>query len=213
MVNTELWLIISLSIVMGLVLLLPFFVKKVEEELEIFLFIMGILTVSLSGLWSFSLLHEMFIEPIKITIAVLLAGIIFRGIRSKIKKWVNAAMKRIGFAPLIFFIICGLGLLSSIITAIIAALILVEIISAFKLNRKHEIKMVIITCFAIGLGAVLTPLGEPLSTIAVAKLKGDPYHADFFFLVRLLGIWIVPAVIGLGIFGALLIKTCLFSRP
>ncbi len=206
MENNGLWLIIFLSIVMGLVLLLPFFSKKVERELEIFLFIMGILTVTISGLLSFSLLHEMIVEPIKITIAVLLAGIIFRSIRPRIKNWINKAVKKVGFAPLIFLIIFGLGLLSSIITAIIAALILVEIISIFKLDRNVEIRMVIITCFAIGLGAVLTPLGEPLATIASAKLKGAPYHAGFFFLANLLGVWVIPAVAGLSIFGALIIK-------
>ena len=36
------FIIIGLFILMGLVLVLPFFVKRVEEELEIFLFIMGI---------------------------------------------------------------------------------------------------------------------------------------------------------------------------
>lgn len=206
MLNNELWLIISLLAVMGVVLLLPFFSRRVEEELEIFLFIMGILTVTISGLWSFSLLHEMLIEPVNITIAVLLAGIIFRSIRTKMREWVYAAVKHIGITPFIFLVICGLGLLSSVITAIIAALILVEITGIIKLNRNSEIRMVVITCFAIGFGAALTPLGEPLSTIAVAKLKGAPYYADFLFLLKLLGVWIIPGVIGLGITGALLIK-------
>jgi len=206
MENAELWLITSLSIIMGLVLLLPFFIKKVEEELEIFLFIMGLLTVSLSSLWSFSLLYEMLIEPIKISLAVLLAGIIFRSVRTRLKNWINKAIKKIGFTPLIFLVICILGLLSSVITAIIAALILVEIVTIIRLERKIEIKMVIITCFAIGLGAVLTPLGEPLATIAIAKLKGEPYYANFFFLANLLGLWVVPAVVGLSALGAFLIK-------
>jgi predicted cation transporter len=48
-------------------------------------------------------------------------------------------------------------------------------------------------------GAALTPTGEPLATIAVSKLRGPPHNADFLFLARLLGLWIVPAVILLGI--------------
>jgi predicted cation transporter len=96
-----------------------------------------------------------------------------------------------------FLVVVVLGLLSSVITAIIAALILVEIVSAMKLHRKTEVRIVIIACFAIGLGAVLTPLGEPLATIAIAKLKGPPHNADFFFLLRMLAVWIIPPVFAL----------------
>jgi predicted cation transporter len=50
----------------------------------------------------------------------------------------------------------------------------------------------------------LTPLGEPLATIAIAKLKGEPYHADFFFLLRLLGKWVIPPVLVLGVLATFL---------
>ena len=99
-----------------------------------------------------------------------------------------------------FGFVVGLGLLSSFITAIIAALVLAEIVSALHLPRKSEARLVVIACFSIGLGAVLTPLGEPLATIAIGKLKGEPYNADFFFLLRLLGTWVIPLVLGLGVF-------------
>jgi predicted cation transporter len=94
--------------------------------------------------------------------------------------------------------------LSSVITAIIAALILAEVISTLRLHRSLEVRIVIIACFAIGLGAVLTPIGEPLSTIAVSKLRGEPYHADFFYLLKLLGKWVVPLVLLLGVLPAFL---------
>jgi predicted cation transporter len=88
-----------------------------------------------------------------------------------------------------------LGLLSSIITAIIAALFLVEIVTALRLNRDTEINLVIIACFAIGLGAALTPVGEPLSTIVI-KTK---LQEDFWYLFYQIGKYIIPGVIGLGI--------------
>ena len=195
----EIWLISGLSTIMGLVLLLPFFSKKVEEELEAFLLVMGILSVSISKLWSWHLLHETLYEPIKITVVVLLAGFVFRMLKPKIEQFTNSVIARFGCNFLIFFLVVGLGLLSSVITAIIAALVLVEVISILNLSRSSEVKIVIIACFAIGLGAVLTPVGEPLATIAIAKLKGEPYHADFFFLFRLLGKWIIPAVLVMGV--------------
>ena len=80
--------------------------------------------------------------------------------------------------------------LTSLITAIIAALLLVEIINALDIERQYKINLNIAACFAIGLGAVLTPIGEPLSTIAVSKMNGD-----FWYLLRLIGVYILPGVI------------------
>jgi predicted cation transporter len=55
----------------------------------------------------------------------------------------------------------------------------------------------------VGLGAGLTPLGEPLSTILVQKLAGPPYTAGFLFPLQTLGIYIIPGVVAISIFGAL----------
>jgi predicted cation transporter len=197
-------IIISLFILMGLVLLLPFLSKRVEEELEIFLFIMGIVSVSISGLWTKHILYEAIKEPIEISLTVLLAGLMFRFLRMRIKHWTQAVTTRLGHGPFIFILVAGLGLVSSIITAIIAAVILAEIVTFLKYDRKYEIRLVIIACYAIGLGAVLTPLGEPLATIAVSKLKGTPHQADFYYLFQLLGYWVIPAIVGLGLWAAFL---------
>ena len=197
-------IIIGLFILMGLVLVLPFFVKRVEEELEIFLFIMGIVSVSISGLWTGHIIIKAIKEPIAISLTVLLAGLIFRFLRIRIRDWTQAAITRMGHGPFIFILVAGLGLISSLITAIIAAVILAEVITFLKFDRKYEIRLVIIACYAIGLGAVLTPLGEPLATIAVSKLKGAPHYADFLYLFRLLGLWVIPAVVGLGLWAAFL---------
>lgn len=204
--QSELWLIGGLGTIMGLVLLMPFLSKRVEAELEAFLLIMGVLSVTVSKLWSWRLVHEAILDPIKITLAVLVAGFLFRLIRPKLNKWTSSIAAQFGYGTLMFLVVVVLGFLSSVITAIIAALILVEVVSAMKLHRKTEVRIVIIACFAIGLGAVLTPLGEPLATIAVAKLKGEPHHANFFFLFRMLAEWIIPAVIALGIIATFLEK-------
>jgi predicted cation transporter len=84
-----------------------------------------------------------------------------------------------------------------VITAIIAALLLVEIVSALKLDRKTMVNLTIIACFAIGLGAALTPIGEPLSTIVIKTKMNE----SFFYLVDLLGIYIIPGVLAFGIIG------------
>ena len=197
--NHEYLVLGGLAIVMGVVLLGPFLHKKIEEELETFLFIMGIVSVSISRLWSWHLIHEAIVTPIEISLAVLVAGLGFRAIRPKLHKWTDKAVQKFGYSPILVALVAGLGLLSSVITAIIAALILAEVVSALKMSRKFEIKIIVVACFAIGLGAALTPIGEPLATIAVQKLKGEPYNAGFFFLLKLLGYWIIPLIIGLAV--------------
>ncbi len=206
MVHLAPFIVKGLTVVVTLTLILPFSVKKVEEELEIFLFIMGVSAVTISGMWSTHLIMEALHEPIMISLAVLVIGFAFKSIRKHLKNWLNWLIAKCGIRLSMFFIVMFLGLGSSILTAIISALVLAEIISILKLEKKSQIKTVVYACFAIGLGAALTPIGEPLSTIAVAKLKGPPHNADFFFLLKNLGIWIVPGVIVSAIMCALSVK-------
>ncbi|MBI4656126.1 MAG: DUF1646 family protein [Elusimicrobia bacterium] len=201
--NSEYLIIAGLAVIMILTLALPFSVKKIEEELEIFLFLMGISAVTISRKWSWRLVKESLTEPIGISLAVLITGLIFKGIRRHLKAWLNRLIAKIGLPGTIFIVICFLGLGSSVFTAIISSLILAEIITILKLDRKYEVSVVIYACFAIGLGAALTPLGEPLSTIAIAKLKYPPHDAGFFYLLKLIGIWVVPGVLFIAFFASL----------
>ena len=199
-------LMIGLLLIFFVVLLGPFLNKKIESNLEAFLFAMGVISATFSSVWNYEIIHEGFVAPINITLAVLGAGVLFHYLRASI----DHAMRRVLITVPLSAVVCSgiiiLGLLSSIISAIIAALLLVEFITVLPLHRHAEINLTIIACFAIGLGAALTPLGEPLSTIVVSKLGGEPYHADFFYLAKLLGLYVVPAVIILGIAGIFLVQ-------
>lgn len=202
--------IASQILILVLVLILPLTVHRIEKNLEIFLFVMGILSSTISHffgpekIWSLHIVKEALLEPVKITVAVVCAGYIFNRYREKITKKITHVEQKLGPHFFAFFFIFFLGLLSSIITAIIAAIVLVEIINALHLERRFEINLTIIACFAIGLGAVLTPVGEPLSTIATAKLKGQPYNAGFLFLFKHMWYFVIPGVILSGIIGAFL---------
>lgn len=198
---------IGLFIILAVVLIAPFSVKVIEEELEIFLFVIGCIVITITSQWSIPLIKEALIEPLKITLAVFVAGFLFRASQKSIARNVNKIADAIGVRLFAFLIIVMLGLLSSVITAIIAALVLVEIVSHLTLERKDEVLLVILACFCIGLGAALTPIGEPLSTIAIAKLKGIPYQADFLFLFRHLGLFIILGVILFGLLGAILVSS------
>lgn len=200
----EIFVLTGLAAIMGMVLLLPFTVRWVEEELEAFLLIMGILAVTTSGRWSLHLAKESITEPLLITAAVFLFGYLFRmgrkTIQDRVSSWVQAA----GQPLFVFLLVVGLGLISSVITAIMGALVLVEVISSLKWDRKRERTVVILACYSIGLGAALTPIGEPLSTIATSKLAGPPHNAGFLFLAKLLWPWIISGVAVLGAFAVFL---------
>jgi predicted cation transporter len=205
----------GLGLIFLIVLLGPFLIKKIEHNLEVFLFSMGVLavtvnsvflkasseaTVSAEGslpLWNFHLIEKALVDPIEISLAVLVAGLVFHYGRGHIRTLMEKILARIPLKIVVFAVIILLGLLSSVITAIIAALLLVEIISALRLNRKTMVNLTIIACFAIGLGAALTPIGEPLSTIVIKTKMNE----SFFYLFDLLGIYIIPGVLAFGIIG------------
>jgi len=212
---------IGLFAIVLIVLVGPFMVRKIEHNLEAFLFVMGVLAVTIAGFesravleaigynheqiaevgWNMKLIMEAAMEPVikGIVPAVLVAGLLFHYGRDKAQRAMSSILDKVSLKVVVFLMVVLLGLASSVITAIISALLLVELVNCMPLDRQTKINLVIIACFSIGLGAVLTPVGEPLSTIAVTKLQGDPYNAGFFFLFNQLAIYIIPGVLALGL--------------
>jgi predicted cation transporter len=184
---------LGLGLVLVSVLLGPVLVGPIERNIEIFFLAAGTLAALIAGQFGPSLIHASLTEPIALTLAVLGFGAIARALKP-VLDCTASNITSIASARWIYFtVIVVLGLLSSVITAVIAALVLVEIIALLGLDRGSEIVAVVLGCFAIGLGAALTPLGEPLSTIAVAAL-----HVDFWYLVRLLGPLVIGGILLLG---------------
>ncbi|MBQ4494021.1 MAG: DUF1646 family protein [Elusimicrobiaceae bacterium] len=186
---------VFLTLIVIAALFVPFLWHKAEEELEIFLFCLGLLAATASQVWSWSLIKHTLAHPIAISLAVLITGILFNYFKDKITYAVEYCSEKFGLKKTIFAIVVLLSFLSSIITAIIAALILCEVVASLRLNKKDSLKVIIMGCFGIGLGAVLTRIGEPLSVIVIDKLSGAPHYAGFFFLSKLLWPYIVPAIL------------------
>ena len=88
--------------------------------------------------------------------------------------------------------------ISSVITAIVGALVLVEVVGLLRLAGEKRVRVTVAGCFAIGMGAVLTPLGEPLSTLAARALD-----LDFMGLFHLLAPWVFPGVLASSIVAGL----------
>lgn len=186
---------VLLSSLIAVVLFLPLTVHKVEENLEAFLFLCGAFAVTVSKMWSGHLVLTALEDPIKITLAVLIAGLLFRKFNKNIQHLTHWAVKKIGLRWTLFLIVFLLGVTSSLITAIIAALILAEVAVMLPLERKGRIKLVTFSCFSIGMGAVLTSIGEPLGTVVLSKLAGEPHNADFFFLIDHLGWFVLGGIL------------------
>ena len=76
----------SLIIILILVLFVPFLSKTVERNLEVFLFLMGVATVLVSHVLDSTLLIKVLNDPLKITFAVLIAGLLFKWFQTPIEK-------------------------------------------------------------------------------------------------------------------------------
>ncbi|MEM1619289.1 MAG: DUF1646 family protein [Fervidicoccaceae archaeon] len=211
---------VFLTFILCLVLVLPLRVHVIEKNLEYFFALMGLLSIGgvyTLGLVSSELLDEVFShalfspvsiggKPIGITQVVLLAGLAFGVLGEKFYSAISNASRRLGLPLLVFVVVLALGLSSSLISAIVASVVAAEILRGLPVGDEKKRRIAVVACFSIGAGAALTPVGEPLSTIAVSKLSGEPYHAGFWFLVDLLGPIIVPLILGLSIYAAFIAR-------
>ena len=184
-----------LTLLILLVLFLPLCVRKIEENLELFLFGCGVTAVTLSHTWSWPLMISAAEDPIKITLAVLVAGLLFRYFNKHLQKLVHTAVHSLGLSWTLFLTVLLLGLTSSLMTAIIAALVLAEVAGLLPLAREERVKLAVLACYAIGMGAVLTAIGEPLGTVVISKLKDAPHYAGFFFLIQHVGWYVLGGIL------------------
>jgi predicted cation transporter len=202
------YIVAGLSLVTLAVLVLPFVVKFIEHNLELFFLASGVATVTISGLWSWNIVKEALkaplvigSTPIGIFQVVLVVGLLMYYFNKPIYRGILYVVNRLGYKLFVFLVILVLGLLSSLMSVILAAVLLSEILLCLPIKRTDKIKFAVVACFAIGLGAVLTPLGEPLSTILVYKLSGPPYYAGFTYPLTTFAPYVIPGVIIIAIFG------------
>lgn len=205
-------MVIGLATVVILVLILPFRIKRIEENLEPFFLVMGVIAVTISGLWSWELIKEALKAPViigevpvGIFQVVLVFGLLVHYFNRVFQNRITFVASKLAPKIFIFLLIAVLGLVSSILSVIVTACILSEVVAAIPYARDDKIKIVVFACFAAGLGACLTPVGEPLATILVQKLSHPPYNADFLFPMQTFGAYIIPGVIAIATFGSIYI--------
>lgn len=200
LVDGDLVLYALISILVA-ILVAPLVSRRVEENLEIFFLVMGLVASIISGSFGAKLLLEALKTPVVIHDiplgifqAVLISGLLFERYRERLRVFFT----RLGYRslPAVYAsMVLLLGFGSSVISAIVASAIIAEVARTIGLPQRSRTILLVLPAYSIGVGAALTPLGEPLSTIAIAKLSGEPYHADFLFLTRLLWDYVLAIVL------------------
>ncbi len=140
---------ILLLVILILIFILPLVVKKVEENLEVFLFIMGVLATAAAGSAGEleggygALVNEIFsnVYMYIIVAIVLVGGFLFKALSKNMHSGVRKTLEKIPIEGFVFLFTVLLGLLSSVITAIVASLVLVEIVNVLPLDRSAKVKV------------------------------------------------------------------------
>lgn len=193
-------MIYTLASILVVVLVAPFVSKRVEKNIEAFFLVMGIVASLVSGSFGLPLLLEAFKAPLTvhgipvgIFQVVLIAGILFERYRASVRRALSGSPipGPVLFSAMVF--LTGIG--SSVISAISASAVVAEILRTMGVPRRARAGLAVAAAYSIGIGAALTPLGEPLSTIVVQKLSGPPHNADFFFLARILWDYVLAGVV------------------
>ncbi len=212
---------VVLFILLGLILILPATVRIVEENLEFFLFCVGLAAGAVTGViwrpevWIEALREPIMIHgvPIGIFQVVLIAGLIAYFLRHRFEILILKIMKSRHAYLLLGLLTFILGMLSSVISVIVASVLLSEVALLLRIERKYKVLYCIYSCYALGVGAVLTPVGEPLATIIVSKLKTAPYYTGPGFLFSNFWYIAIPLVVLFSVLSAYVIKKGHASAP
>ena len=205
---------IGLGLLTLFVLLLPFTSSWVQKNLEAFFLLMGVIAVSVSRSWNWNLALDALRTPLVsdtiwfgIFQIVLIFGLLAHIYRHQICTISTLLYNKLHPRVYIFSLVAVLGYSAAIISLPVAAIILSESLLVMSISRKDKVKLAVFTCFAMGLGSSLTPIGGPQAAILAGRLSGAPYHAGFSFLWLNFWQYIVPGVLGLAS------VACLYIRP
>ena len=196
--SAALWKNIILGIIAINLLVWPFRSRWVESHLELFLLGVGAAAVTVSGGWNVDFLYRTLKDPVVVAFVVLVVSVIFNNYSRYIFRVLFMFFKRLDPRYSFALLVLVLGMTSSVISVTVSALVLAEVLKVVNLEHRTAVCITVFACYAIGLGAVLTPMVEPMGLVIYHVLNGSPYHADFFFLLRHFFGWIFPGVLVLA---------------
>jgi predicted cation transporter len=175
----------------------PIVFAPLEHNLEGYCFALGMIAATVDHRWQWEVVRKAAMAPIPITVTVIGAGLIFGALRPVLDRGFSSLRKLLPRSLLALLMVFGIGLLSSVITAVVAALMLVEAVGLMGLRPNERARVVVLGCFAIGLGSALTPIGGPLATLAATAM-----NLKFDELFAVLWLWVAPALIAVSLLAA-----------
>jgi predicted cation transporter len=181
-----------------LLLIGPGVSRAIEEHIELFFLAVGLLAMTLAGAWRWDVASRAAALPLWITLTVIVADVIFgraRGLMDRSLGWMRERVDRPFLCGGAVFVI---ALLSAMLTSIVAALMLAEVVELMRLGPRARVRVTVAGCFAIGLGSSLTPLGGPLSTLAASGLG-----MGFGGLFAMLAPYVLPGMLACAIVAGL----------
>jgi predicted cation transporter len=177
-------------IVLVLLIAGPLAAAPLERNIEFYFLAIGVLAIVLARRLSWALACDAARAPVGIAIAVAVSGVIFGATRRRLDRLfvrLESMAPRSVLSGLAVFVI---ALLSGVITAVVAAMLLVETVNLMRLPEPARVRVTVFGCYAIGLASALTPLGGPLAALA-ARAMGLP----FIGLFALLGPYVLPGIV------------------
>ena len=182
----------------GLLLVGPVLSRVIEERIEIFFLVIGLLAMTLAGAWRWEVAVRATQVPLGITLTVIVADIAFGRVRGAMDRALGLIQVRVSRPWLCGGAVFVLALLSAMLTAVVAALMLAELVELMRLGPRVRTRVTVAGCFAIGLGSSLTPLGGPLSTLAASGLG-----MGFGGLFAMLAPYVLPGMLACAIVAGL----------
>jgi predicted cation transporter len=194
--------------VLVLLLVGPITWHRIERNIELYFLVLGLISASFAGVLDMPTAVHAATEPIPTSAAVIAAGSLFALMRGRLDEAFEAIRVRIPRPILAALAVFAVAILSSLITAIVAVLVLVEIVGMMRPSARAQVNATIAGCFAIGICSVLTPLGGPLSTLAASALG-----LGFWGLFKLLGGYVLPGTIACALIAGVLIGSEAEAEP
>src|SRR5271155_4522881 len=140
----------SAIVILGLLLFGPLAVTRIEHNIELYCLTLGVLATLFGTGFTHDLVLEALHEPIAISIAVIVAALVFGWARPSLDVAFSRLRGRVSRPVLTAASILVIASISSIITAIVGALVLVEVIGLLHLTGNKRLRVTVAGCFAIG---------------------------------------------------------------
>lgn len=182
----------------------PLLSKRIEERVEWLSLGLGAAAMTASWSWSERAVVAALARSASLCGALVVGALFFSLAHAPIRRAVVRLCARLGARAAVALTVVVSGLATPFVTAGVAVLLLVEVLSALPLGETRRREAGVLGCCAVGLGSGLSALGGPASAVLLGKLSAAPYPVTGPYLFSLVGAWLVPGILGLAAGAAVL---------